>query len=419
MTPALETKNLSKKYRICHESQGAYSTIVESVTRQAKKWGRQLIGKKDPNEPSYEEFWALKDVDFTCYPGDRIGIIGKNGAGKSTLLKILSRIIEPSQGSVKIQGRIASLLEVGTGFHPELTGRENIFLNGAILGMSRKEILKKFDEIIAFSEVERFLDTPVKYYSSGMYARLGFAIAAHLDPDILIVDEVLAVGDMQFQEKCLKKMDSVSQSGKTILFVSHNSAATVGLCNKGLYLESGQVRYFGAIEPCINEYLKSNKQATFTWKGDWGNEEFRIYRAELVRTKDFFYQDETAQLKIQCELLHQNPKGHFGVEIKNSRGQILAQSFINHHTPLNHHLTTPGRYTVTIPIPAELFWEGEYGVCPVYITPQQQKVGHEPISLKFPVYKPQQTGSASALTGSEGTLIKTPWTISQTEKSSS
>lgn len=203
-----------------------------------------------------EEFWALRDVSFEIREGDRVGIIGRNGAGKSTLLKILSRITEPSSGRVKIKGRVASLLEVGTGFHPELTGRENIFLNGAILGMTKAEIRRKFDEIVAFAEVEKFLDTPVKRYSSGMYVRLAFAVAAHLEPEILVVDEVLAVGDAQFQKKCLGKLSEVGSSGRTVLFVSHNMTAIEQLCRSALFLERGEIKEFGTeVRSVVRRYL--------------------------------------------------------------------------------------------------------------------------------------------------------------------
>jgi lipopolysaccharide transport system ATP-binding protein len=206
-----------------------------------------------------EEFWALKDVSFEVKRGDRIGIIGRNGAGKSTLLKILSRITEPTEGRISIKGRVASLLEVGTGFHPELTGRENIYLNGAILGMSKVEIRRKFDEIVAFAEVERFLDTPVKRYSSGMYVRLAFAVAAHLEPEVLVVDEVLAVGDAQFQKKCLGKMEDVSREGRTVLFVSHNMASIRRLCTHGLFINAGQVDKLLSIDRCIDIYINNGE----------------------------------------------------------------------------------------------------------------------------------------------------------------
>jgi lipopolysaccharide transport system ATP-binding protein len=326
MKPIIEVRQLSKKYRICHESQGAYSTIVDSLTKYAKRFKDKCLGKELKDTRSYEDFWALKDVSFTCNPGDRIGIMGKNGSGKSTLLKILSRITYPTEGAVRIRGRVASLLEVGTGFHPELTGRENIFLNGAILGMRKQEIQKKFDEIVAFSEVERFLDTPVKFYSSGMYTRLGFAIAAHLEPDILIVDEVLAVGDAQFQEKCLNKMDSVSRSGKTILFVSHNPQATLSLCNKGLYLENGSLKMAGEIESCVHEYLKSARRSAFSWNGNLGDQSFRLLSASVKKEREFFYQNETVHLKMRCEVKEESPSGILGIEIKNGRGIVVAPS---------------------------------------------------------------------------------------------
>ncbi|MHC5728898.1 MAG: ABC transporter ATP-binding protein, partial [Nostoc sp.] len=242
----IRVENLGKKYIIGHQQQESYTALRDVIANKVKSFGNLIQNPKSKIQNSQEEFWALKDVSFEIKQGDRVGIIGRNGAGKSTLLKILSRITEPTQGSIKIKGRVASLLEVGTGFHPELTGRENIYLNGAILGMSRVEIKQKFDDIVAFAEVEKFLDTPVKRYSSGMYVRLAFAVAAHLEPEILIVDEVLAVGDAQFQKKCLGKMGDVSvQEGKTILFVSHNMTALQSLCNQGIWLSAGNIVEIG------------------------------------------------------------------------------------------------------------------------------------------------------------------------------
>lgn len=258
MSSVISAENLSKKYVIGHQKQERYTALRDVLANGAKRFAQKLTHPfaTQENDPTHEEFWALKDVSFDIQQGDRVGIIGRNGAGKSTLLKILSRITEPTSGRVSIKGRVASLLEVGTGFHPELTGRENIFLNGAILGMSKAEIKKKFDEIVAFAEVEKFLDTPVKRYSSGMYVRLAFAVAAHLEPEILIVDEVLAVGDAQFQKKCMGKMQDVSTQGRTILFVSHSMAAIRNLCSKAIYLDSGRVRLIGNTEAAISEYLK-------------------------------------------------------------------------------------------------------------------------------------------------------------------
>jgi lipopolysaccharide transport system ATP-binding protein len=253
----IRVENLGKKYIIGHQQQERYTALRDVITNKVKSLGSLINPKAKSENPAFEEFWALKDVSFDIKQGDRVGIIGRNGAGKSTLLKILSRITEPTTGSIKIKGRVASLLEVGTGFHPELTGRENIFLNGAILGMGKEEIKRKFDEIVAFAEVEKFLDTPVKRYSSGMYVRLAFAVAAHLEPEILIVDEVLAVGDAAFQKKCLGKMEDVGKEGRTVLFVSHNMAAIQNLCQRAIWLNQGQLIIDNQTQIVINDYLKT------------------------------------------------------------------------------------------------------------------------------------------------------------------
>lgn len=261
---AIRAEGLGKKYLIGHAAAGERyvalrDVIARNVQNLKRSAGSLLSGRAMPLGDKTEEFWALKDVDFDIKRGDVVGIIGRNGAGKSTLLKILSRITEPSEGRVEIHGRVASLLEVGTGFHPELSGRDNIFLNGAILGMTRAEILSRFDEIVAFAEVERFLDTPVKRYSSGMYVRLAFAVAAHLEPEILVVDEVLAVGDMEFQKKCIRKMETIGGGGSTVLFVSHNLGMISSLCNYGIYLENGAVACSGPISMVMDSYLAAAK----------------------------------------------------------------------------------------------------------------------------------------------------------------
>ncbi len=261
----IRVENLSKKYIIGHQQQEGYTTLRDSISNVTKGLLKPFQRGKSPvaNHNS-EEFWALKDVSFEIKQGDRVGIIGRNGAGKSTLLKILSRIVEPTSGRIGIKGRVASLLEVGTGFHPELTGRENISLNGAILGMSKAEITRKFDEIVAFAEVERFLDTPVKRYSSGMYVRLAFSVAAHLEPEILIVDEVLAVGDTAFQEKCLGKMEEINKSeGRTIVFVSHNISVVQKLCSVAILLKKGEVVESGGISDVIYGYLEASPSTHF------------------------------------------------------------------------------------------------------------------------------------------------------------
>src|SRR5439155_3011894 len=247
--------NVSKEY-VLGGATRRKENLREVLVRHLKKPLQALTLK--PKEPVREErFWALRNISFDVNPGDVIGIIGRNGAGKSTLLKIMSRITDSTDVHIKVRGRLASLLEVGTGFHPELTGRENIFLNGAILGMRKAEIISKFDEIVAFSEIEKFLGTPVKHYSSGMYVRLAFAVAAHLNPEILVVDEVLAVGDMAFQKKCIGKMSDVSRGGRTVLFVSHNLAAVQNLCHRGVVLTHGQLSFNGTAKEAIDFYLHS------------------------------------------------------------------------------------------------------------------------------------------------------------------
>lgn len=255
MSVIIKAENLSKKY---HLGQTHTNMLSERIGNGLRSFCNKVRGATEFAVPSpqspCDEFWALNDVNFEVKQGDVVGIIGRNGAGKSTLLKILSRITTPTSGSVEIYGRVASLLEVGTGFHPELTGRENVFLNGAILGMSKAEIRLKFDEIVSFAEVEKFIDTPVKRYSSGMYVRLAFAVAAHLEPEILIVDEVLAVGDAQFQKKCLGKMQEVGAEGRTVLFVSHNMAAIKTLCSRGIVLSNGQMIFQGDINEAVGQY---------------------------------------------------------------------------------------------------------------------------------------------------------------------
>ncbi len=248
MSVVIKAEGIGKKYIIRHEQAERYKTFAGKLTSIAKA----------VKAPATEEFWALEDISFEVNKGERVGIIGRNGAGKSTLLKVLSRIVTPTKGRCEITGRVSSLLEVGTGFHPELSGRENILLNGSILGMNKREIMSKFDEIVDFAEVERFLDTPVKRYSSGMYVRLAFAVAAHLEPDIFIVDEVLAVGDAAFQKKCLGKMNDVTGQGRTVLFVSHNMDAIQKLCNKGIFLQKGKLIDSGPINSVVQKYLEVN-----------------------------------------------------------------------------------------------------------------------------------------------------------------
>ncbi len=269
MAVAIQVSNVSKKYVIRHEEGRArYNTLRDTVAGKVQN----IFKRSSRSATTSEEFWALRDLNFEINPGDRVGIVGRNGAGKSTLLKLLSRITEPTTGSIGIKGRVASLLEVGTGFHPELSGRENIFLNGAILGMNRSEIRSKFDDIVQFAEVEQFLDTPVKRYSSGMYVRLAFSVAAHLEPEILIVDEVLAVGDAQFQRKCLGKMEDISKGhGRVVLFVSHSMTSIQALCSKGIYLEKGLSNGIQPVADVVSRYLYGASGASTESEYDGSN----------------------------------------------------------------------------------------------------------------------------------------------------
>lgn len=312
-SPIITVENISKSYILKHQNDQGYTALRDVITNKAKKLIRQ---KEKVLTPKQEDFWALKDVSFEVQQGDRIGIIGRNGAGKSTLLKILSRIVTPTKGRITIDGRVASLLEVGTGFHPELSGRENIFLNGSILGMSKSEIQKKFDEIVDFAEVERFLDTPVKRYSSGMYVRLAFAVAAHLEPEILIVDEVLAVGDAEFQKKCLGKMKDVSGEGRTVLFVSHNMAAIQNLCDKAIYLKNGQVQLVGESNTVISNYLKASSDANAIQLED------RKDRSGngVVRFTTVTLKDATGN---KTQALHCGSKGIIEIEFKQKNNSKL------------------------------------------------------------------------------------------------
>ena len=304
MSTVIRVENLSKKYIIGHQKKERYQTLRDTVGLKLREAGKRLLhpflassGQPLIGLTTTEEMWALKDVSFEIKQSDRVGIIGRNGAGKTTLLRILSRITGPSVGRVRIKGRVASLLEVGTGFHPELTGRENIFLNGAVLGMTRAEIKKKFDEIVAFAEVEKFLDTPVKRYSAGMYVRLAFAVAAHLEPEILLVDEVLAVGDVQFQKKCLGKMEDVGEEGRTVLFVSHNMGAIQQLCSSALLLEGGRIRNMSKdVRAITKDYLAV--PGIEEKPGEWKNSRGTEYQNDYFKPLEFFISDENGK-KVQ------------------------------------------------------------------------------------------------------------------------
>jgi lipopolysaccharide transport system ATP-binding protein len=340
----ISIENISKRYTLNHKRKGEqYATFREVIAHKAvapikaireKVRVRGGLNRAQSNGSSHpssngsiEKFWALKDISFEVKQGDVIGIIGRNGAGKSTLLKILSRITEPTEGRIRIKGRVASLLEVGTGFHPELTGRENIYLNGSILGMSRGEIKTKFDEIVAFAEVENFLDTPVKRYSSGMYVRLAFAVAAHLEPEILIVDEVLAVGDAEFQKKCLGKMHDVATGGRTVLFVSHNMQAVSVLCSRAIFLRGGVLAHAGGVEETIEVYLSTFSNAGGSDEipdSRFGTGEYRYTMASPSR--DYFGGGEEKIINFEVQR-RSRPVGRmwFSALIVDSAGIVVAQ----------------------------------------------------------------------------------------------
>jgi len=334
----IKAENLGKKYVIGHQAEkGRGVTFREVLMQNARTlWSKTkdlATGKPIIQGDTMEEVWALKDVSFEIRRGEAVGIIGRNGAGKSTLLKILSRITEPTSGRVTIKGRVASLLEVGTGFHPELSGRENIYLNGTILGMTRVEIKQKFDEIVTFAEVEKYLDTPVKRYSSGMYVRLAFAVAAHLEPEILVVDEVLAVGDAQFQKKCLGKMGNIAEQGRTVLFVSHNMAAIRTLCNRCILLENGEMTLNDEPAVVVDEYLggrmdNKNCQEWESPDGAPGNEHVRLKRISVSPLNGEAVMSIDTGVKIDASFynLKDNANIDFNILLVNSEGITLFES---------------------------------------------------------------------------------------------
>jgi len=374
MSVAIKVENLSKKYVIRHENKTArYDTLSESLINTCQNLVAKLrhpfdAAKADPQ--AHEEFWALKDLNFEITHGDRVGIIGRNGAGKSTLLKVLSRITEPTRGRIYINGRIASLLEVGTGFHPELSGRENIYLNGAILGMSRKETKIKFDEIVAFAEVEKFLDTPVKRYSSGMYVRLAFSVAAHLEPEILVVDEVLAVGDAQFQKKSLGKMKEVGNEGRTVLFVSHNMGAINTLCNKAILLDEGALVLYETVDEVISKYMHhKTAESGCTYVND--NEVGADVKAGIIaasilgpegKPTHTLLVDQVGSIHLTWKLNVSVTYMRIGVEIIDSAGAIIFSSMDTDSTDWLGKLREPGIYNEIMTMPAYMLMPGLYTV---------------------------------------------------------
>lgn len=369
---AIKVSNISKRYTIGAQKDGSLRGTLAGLVK----------GKSEKNT---QEFWALKDVSFEIKRGDVVGIIGRNGAGKSTLLKILSQITKPSSGKIEINGRIASLLEVGTGFHPELTGRENIYLNGTILGMTRKEVKEKFDEIVEFSGVQKFIDTPVKHYSSGMYVRLAFAVAAHLEPEILIIDEVLAVGDAEFQKKCLGKMKEVAGKGRTVLFVSHNLSAVASLCNRGMVMTNGELIFNGPIGKAMSAYNGDKQVFTNSVvlgnNKDFNNDLFELKKISLVdklfnQSDEDFKENEKFSLLTEIFLKDENSKYHLSFVVKNFNNEILFTMAQNTNLKI-------GENKLICDITQNFFNVGEYLLSLYIIQDVQKPVLYEENILTF------------------------------------
>ena len=371
---AIRVENISKQYRIGGPQAGFKTfreTISDTVQAPFRRAGKLLRGQAYGAAELDETIWALKDVSFEVKPGEVVGIIGRNGAGKSTLLKILSRITDPTEGTVDIYGRVGSLLEVGTGFHPELTGRENITLNGAILGMKRVEIERKFDEIIAFAEIEKFLDTPVKHYSSGMYVRLAFAVAAHLEPEILIVDEVLAVGDAQFQKKCLGKMGDVAKEGRTVLFVSHNMTAIQLLCNRAILLEEGVIKIDGFPNQVVLEYFGQSMEnrSMSVWDDPAqapGDNDARLHSVSILNSVGNVSEEistaEEFNIEIKNWILRPNVIMGATIVLYNQASQCVFSSISNHDNKWHNKPRPVGLFRSTCTIPKYLLPDGQYNV---------------------------------------------------------
>jgi lipopolysaccharide transport system ATP-binding protein len=412
----ISVENLGKRYSIRHQRGERYTTLRDALAEKATRLFRRNNGSA---QSSHEDFWALKDVSFEVKRGEVLGIIGRNGAGKSTLLKILSRITEPTEGRVRIRGRVASLLEVGTGFHPELTGRENIFLNGAILGMSRVEIKKKFDEIVAFAEIEKFLDTPVKRFSSGMYVRLAFAVAAHLEPEILLVDEVLAVGDAEFQKKSLGKMKDVGRGGRTVLFVSHNMGAISGLCPRSLMLDTGRAVHDGPSDEVIESYLggrassKALAEVRYSErKGDAFVTRIAVLdsqmnpSAELDVRKDFY-------VCLEYSMLSPIRNIDAGIAVFNFSGSKVFFS-ARHTSVATGDLSLPGDYRSLIKVPGLFLAPGFYTLSGGLDVPNVRVVDYRVHAISFQIC---ETGSKAAIyAGADlgSVLVRLDWETAKT-----
>jgi lipopolysaccharide transport system ATP-binding protein len=396
----IRAEALGKEYRIGRQRPERYTALRDVIADTARRLFRSRQ-RWEGESPAVEDFWALRDVSFEVRRGEALGIIGRNGAGKSTLLKILSRITQPTEGRVELDGRVASLLEVGTGFHPELTGRENIYLNGSILGMTRPEIKGRFDEIVAFAEVDKFLDTPVKRYSSGMYVRLAFAVAAHLEPDILIVDEVLAVGDAAFQKKCLGSMGAVASQGRTVLFVSHNMGAVSRLCQRCIWLDQGRVRKEGPTNAVVASYLSEHERAggERSWAGEArlpGTPSGRLRAVRLLDTESqvraVFDIQRPIYIELEYELLRTLSVFRSAVRVIAGDGTIVFTSADSADTRWQGRPRGPGLFVSRCTIPADFLNAGGYAVTVSADVPFVEVVFMEEAVLNFRV---EQTGGVS------------------------
>jgi lipopolysaccharide transport system ATP-binding protein len=414
----IRAEKLGKKYVIGHQAAERHSTFRDAIVGAARGWGRSVRnmarGAANVAGDELEEFWALKDINFEIRRGDVVGIIGRNGAGKSTLLKVLSRITEPSEGKVEIKGRVASLLEVGTGFHPELSGRENVYLNGAILGMSRAEIKGKFDEIVAFAEIEKFLDTPVKRYSSGMYVRLAFAVAAHLEPEILIVDEVLAVGDAEFQKKCLGKMQDVAGHGRTVLFVSHQLASIHALCRTAILLKSGRVKDMGETATVLSTYMTpehSGKSYRFPARVYNQIEPIECFMQNRDGSKtDAFRSSDPIQVCIRYRGSHPDPACRIGLRLSTADGLLIFTSSSDdaNDGPKPLH----GEHLLNCELPGGWLAPGRYLISCAADIPMREVLFDETHVLAFTINEIGAAG-ASIPDGRRGILRPAlPWTNS-------
>ncbi len=398
MSTAIKVENLSKAYQL-----GTIGT--GTLSRDLERWIAKVRGKEDPFltigeandravKATSDVVLSLNNISFDIQQGDAVGIIGRNGAGKSTLLKLLSRVTSPTSGTIKVKGRIASLLEVGTGFHPELTGRENIFLNGAILGMRKKEIKRKFDEIVDFAGVERYIDTPVKRYSSGMYVRLAFAVAAHLESEILIVDEVLAVGDAEFQRKCLGKMGEVSKGeGRTVLFVSHNISSVRTLCTTGIMLVNGKMHLHSTVNKVIDQYLSIKNHST-QWEGEDGDENIIINKTSITKlfpdNENLFISDEL-KITIHLKILTDLKEIGIGLNIASADHSPIVRVFFNDYNNLSR--LEKGNYEIEFIIPAYNLATGNYDIIFDISMPNIKKINSDAININFELAARNEIGN--------------------------